>query len=190
MHAHDAMVESVIRGAPSHYRADLARKIVEGRDRTLLRSHGHALPGYYGPRGQLRICEAIMARFTPLLKECAGGDRVMAARGVVGFVMAVLVMEVATRLIVEDLRLGGGKGTEEEEEALSEGRRVLEESARFGELLNDEVGEEVAWGERADEDRRTEGDGEEKREGEEQGQQEGVVDETEEEGEEEEVELL
>ena len=69
-----------------------------------------------------------MYAFTPLLKKRVVKDRVMAARGVTGFVQSVLVPEVAVLLIMEDMDVDVG-----------EARNILTESSGMGELVNEEI---------------------------------------------------
>ena len=74
-----------------------------------------------------------MDAFAGLLRRQAAGDKLIGAAGVSGYVQAVLVPELAVRLVMEDL------GIEEEERA----RKVLGESWEVGELLCEEVGERI-----------------------------------------------
>jgi hypothetical protein len=69
-----------------------------------------------------------MSKFTPLLKKRVVKDRLMAARGVTGFVQSVLVPEVAILLIEEDMNI-------EAHEAIA----VLRESVKIGELVHEEI---------------------------------------------------
>lgn len=69
-----------------------------------------------------------MHEFTPLLKKMVVKDRLMASRGVAGFVESVIVPEVAVLLIKEDMNVGVG-----------EARDILTDSASLGELIHEEV---------------------------------------------------
>lgn len=130
---------------PSHYRQLLAADIAAGRNRTLkqsIMSDADArvrVPGYYGPRGGRVMQEEIMEALAGELREAAVRDSVVSARGVGVFVVGVLVLEVGIRLVMEDL------GVKEEE-----AREVMERSAAWGTLVNEEI-----------EERRPEGAGEE-----------------------------
>ena len=86
------------------------------------------IPGYYGTRGARAMQEAILLKFNRELRKAAVEDNVVSARAVGGYVASVLVPELGTRLIMEDLKIG-------EEEA----RGVMEKSAPLGSLVNEEV---------------------------------------------------
>ncbi|KAL2166439.1 hypothetical protein VTG60DRAFT_2767 [Thermothelomyces hinnuleus] len=119
-------------GAPSHYDALFRDAIRLGRNRTLLRSDANLTPGYYGLRGLRAMTENLIGEFSALLRRRAVEDRLVSARGYTAYLQAVLVPELAVRLIMEDLGVG-------EEEA----RKVLTESSSVGELLNDEIADVV-----------------------------------------------
>ncbi|KAK4032390.1 RTC4-like domain-containing protein [Parachaetomium inaequale] len=117
---------------PSHY-GDLFRDAVRaGRNRTLLRSDANLTPGYYGMRGLRAMTENLISEFSALLRKRSLEDRLVSARGHTAYLQAVLVPELAVRLIMEDMGVG-------EEEA----RAVLTESSDVGELLNDEIADVV-----------------------------------------------
>lgn len=125
---HYTFIKNLINGADSHYKLLLDQTVKAGKDRTLLKSETNLTPGYYGTRGLRAISENIMREFTPLLKKRAIKDRLMAARGVTGFVQSVLVPELTVLLIMEDMNT-----------AIDEARRVLKESAEIGELVHEEI---------------------------------------------------
>lgn len=123
----------------SHYRPLFALDIKHGRNRTLKQSIMGAkgegsstartlIPGYYGPRGAQAMQQAIMLKFNRELRKAAVEDHVVSARAVGGYVASVLVPELGTRLIMEDMNIG-------EEEA----RSVMEKSAALGSLVNEEL---------------------------------------------------
>lgn len=85
--------------------------------------------GYYGPRGGQLFEEMILSRFSGLIRQLAGRDPIMASRGVSEYVQGVLVPELATSLIMEDMSVDS-----------EEARRIMRESAEMGELINDEQG--------------------------------------------------
>ncbi|CAK7225434.1 hypothetical protein SCUCBS95973_005863 [Sporothrix curviconia] len=108
-------------------------------------------PGYYGRRGLRVLSEAIVQRHASTLSRRAIEDPLVAARGMVQFVQAVLVPELAVQLIREDLQaVGGGKG--KRNSSLDEARRVLHESAALGEDLMDEERDVVEDEEEEDDD--------------------------------------
>jgi hypothetical protein len=120
------------RAPQSHY-DDLFRDAVRaGRNRTLLRSDANLTPGYYGMRGLRAMTENLISEFSALLRKRSLEDRLVSARGHTAYLQAVLVPELAVRLIMEDMGVG-------EEEA----RAVLMESSDVGELLNDEIADVV-----------------------------------------------
>ncbi|CAK7267192.1 hypothetical protein SEPCBS119000_002415 [Sporothrix epigloea] len=94
-------------------------------------------PGYYGRRGLRVLSDAIVQRHAKILSRRAVEDRLLASRGMVQFVQAVLVPELAVLLIQEDLQAMGG-GKRKTGSSLDEARRVLHESAALGEEVMDE----------------------------------------------------
>lgn len=71
--------------------------------------------------------EGIFARFSDLIRQRTVEDRLVSGRGHLIFVQAVLVPELAVRLVMEDMGVG--------EEAA---RRIMQESVEVGRLLCDE----------------------------------------------------
>lgn len=125
---HHAFVKQIVDGATSHYRSILDETVKLGKDRNLLKSEADLTPGYYGTRGLRAISENIMHEFTPLLKKRVVQDRLMAARGVTGFVQSVLVPEVTVLLIMEDMNI-----------MADEARGVLKDSVGLGALVHEEI---------------------------------------------------
>ncbi|CAK7246028.1 MAG: hypothetical protein STHCBS139747_007650 [Sporothrix thermara] len=103
-------------------------------------------PGYYGRRGLRVLSDAIVQRHASTLSRRAIEDPLVAARGMVQFVQAVLVPELAVQLIREDLQAAGGAGfglgnkgqKTKRSNSLDEARRILHESAALGEEVMDE----------------------------------------------------
>jgi len=127
--AHEACLERVLRGqARSRFADLLAADVRAGTKRNLLKADFNTATGYYGPRGFRIMQEAVFARFSPLLRERAVVDPLVSSRSYSLYVQAVLVPELATRLVMDDMGIG-------EERALE----VLEESASVGELLCEDV---------------------------------------------------
>lgn len=135
---HHSYLKSLLEGASSYYRNMLAEQVRSGKDRTLLQavsnSENSLIPGYYGLRGFRAMSENIIDKFSSHLRRTAVTDRLVAARGVTGYVQNVLVPELAVRLICEDMSLGA-----------EEARQVMRESAGLGGLLNEEVEDVVNW---------------------------------------------
>ncbi|OAF56003.1 hypothetical protein VC83_07956 [Pseudogymnoascus destructans] len=124
--------------APSHYRDLLAKDIAAGRNRTLMQSIMSEagarvrVPGYYGPRGARVIQEEVLDALSGELREAAVRDVVVSARGVGVYVTSVLVLEVGLLLVMDDLGVGR-----------EDARGVMEKSAAWGTLVNEELDEEV-----------------------------------------------
>ncbi|KAH6853444.1 RTC4-like domain-containing protein [Chaetomium sp. MPI-CAGE-AT-0009] len=115
-------------GEPCHH-GDLFRDaVLAGRNRTLLQSDANLTPGYYGIRGLRAMTENLICEFAALLRKRSVEDRLIAARGHTMYLQAVLVPELAVRLIMEDMGVG-----------VEEARKILTESSDIGELLNDEI---------------------------------------------------
>jgi hypothetical protein len=135
---HHSYLKNLLDGASSYYRDILAEQIRSGKDRTLLQavsnSDNSLTPGYYGSRGFRAMSENIIEHFSSQLRKIAIKDRLVATRGVTGYVQNVLVPELTVRLICEDLRL-------EPDEA----RQVMRDSVGLGDLLNEEVEDVVTW---------------------------------------------
>ena len=140
-------LEDILQGRTrSVYRERLEARIKTGKNRTLKQrmmikgggkeeAEEEALlmmmmtTGYYGPRGGQLFEEMILSRFSGLIRQLAGRDPIMASRGVSEYVQGVLVPELATSLIMEDMSVDS-----------EEARRIMRESAEMGELINDEQG--------------------------------------------------
>lgn len=90
------------------------------------------MPGYYGLRGARVMQEEILDVLSGELREAAVRDVVVSARGVGVYVTSVLVLEVGLLLVMDDLGVG-------KEDA----REVIEKSAAWGTLVNEELDEEV-----------------------------------------------
>ncbi|PQE29165.1 RTC4-like domain-containing protein [Rutstroemia sp. NJR-2017a BBW] len=125
---HYVFIKKLIGGAPSHYRSLFDERVKSGKDRNLLKSSSNLTPGYYGSRGLRMMSENIMNKFTPLLKERAPKDRLIAARSPTAFVEAVVVPELTVLLIMDDMKV-----------ADEEARDILKESSELGDLVNEEI---------------------------------------------------
>ncbi|TGO84350.1 hypothetical protein BPOR_0515g00030 [Botrytis porri] len=125
---HHAFIEKIIGGATCHYREVFDEKVKAGKDRNLMKSSTNLIPGYYGSRGLRLISENIMHEFTPLKKNRAPLDRLIAARSTAAFVDSVVVPEVTVLLIKEDMNVS-------DEEA----RTILTDSSEMGDLVNEEI---------------------------------------------------
>ena len=126
--AHSPHMLDIINGGPSHFGDKLAKKIQEGSSRAL-KQEDNLYPGYYGPRGFNVMSEHLVHKYGDVLKEKAIENRVISGRGSAAFIQAVLVAELAVRLIMEDMHIG--------EDAA---REVMEESKELGEMIHEEEG--------------------------------------------------
>ncbi|KAK6954284.1 hypothetical protein Daesc_004251 [Daldinia eschscholtzii] len=117
----------------SYYREVLRENVEAGKNRTLLKTNDSLTPGYYGPRGLRAMTEYIMRTLSSVVRKRAVEDRLVSARGYTGYVQAVLVPELAVRLIMEDM------GVTEED-----ARGIMLESIEVGELLYEDSGDVIA----------------------------------------------
>lgn len=130
--AHHDYLEQVLRGKQCHYGDLLAGDVRAGLKRDLAKADFNNTPGYYGERGFRVMQEGIFARFSKLLRKRAVEDGLVSARGYSLYVQAVLVPELAVRLVMEDMGVA-------EEPA----RGILEESTWVGDLLCEDDGDVV-----------------------------------------------
>ncbi|KAK9775762.1 putative Restriction of telomere capping protein 4 [Seiridium cardinale] len=132
---HDGLIKGILEGHHSSHYADVLGEHVEaGENRTLLRTDENLIPGYYGPRGLRVMAEYITKTFSDTARKRAIEDRLISSRGYSGYVQAVLVPELAVRLIMEDMSVA-------EEDA----RKIMSESSDVGELVHEETKDVVRW---------------------------------------------
>ncbi|KAL2871067.1 RTC4 family protein [Aspergillus lucknowensis] len=81
--------------------------------------------GYYGTRGSGKMLQAITSRFARKLRRLAAEDHIVKQAGVVVYAQAVLVPELAVRLIKEDMKVDDDSA-----------RQIMRESIEVGEKLN------------------------------------------------------
>jgi hypothetical protein len=122
---------------PSKQRTDLSPSKRAELDSTAL-DDAAVYPGYYGARGRRLITENVMSLLSAEIKRSS--DAVVQTSGPASFVQAVMVPEVAVRLIMEDLRCDWEQAEE-----------VRERTFEMGVLLNEEVEDEVFVGEEDEE---------------------------------------
>lgn len=138
MRRHNAFIESILeQRVPSHFRDRLAEKVSKGENRSLMQTLKSGAsetltPGYYGPKGARVMMDHITKTFSAAIRTRAGSDRLIASGGVSGYIQAVLVPELATRLVMDDMRVGEAGA-----------REVLAESIEIGELLNEQEQDSV-----------------------------------------------
>ncbi|RMZ90676.1 hypothetical protein DV736_g2098, partial [Chaetothyriales sp. CBS 134916] len=122
------------RKTPSFYLEQLDAHAIAAKQSKprLLRTYLHSgvldvvKPGYYGPKGQKVVCDAVTNALTSDLKQASREDHVVRAAGIGAYVAAVLVPECTMRLVMEDIK------TRSQDWA----REVLSESSDIGRLLN------------------------------------------------------
>ena len=93
--------------------------------------------GYYGPRGARIMGQAVTTRMSAAIDGALRVDSVARAVGAGVYVSAVLVPELALRLVMEDMEMAD----EDEQKA----KMVLAESAEVGMLLCGDEDEVVRW---------------------------------------------
>lgn len=120
-------------------RTDLSPSKQQELETYALDSHA-VYPGYYGPRGRRLITEAVMTLLHAEIKKSS--DPVVLTSGPATFVQAVLVPEVAVRLIMEDLQCDEDKAEEVRDATFEMGSLLFEEVEDRVEI-GDEEGEEV-----------------------------------------------
>lgn len=132
-------VESVIDGTEPSIYADALRDLDKGRSsrRQKVASEfagdfGSNSVGYYGGRGAQIIGVEVAEMFTSKFLEDAQHDIISAAGGIPMYIQKVIVPEVASRLISQDM------GCE-----LAEARDILKKSADLGQALCEEENDEV-----------------------------------------------
>ncbi|KAI1093708.1 hypothetical protein F5B19DRAFT_449436 [Rostrohypoxylon terebratum] len=131
---HQDFLRDILEGTQqSHYRDILEENVESGKNRTLLKTEDSLTPGYYGPRGLRAMTEYIMRTLSSVVRKRAIEDRLVSARGYTGYVQAVLVPELTTRLIMEDMDVP-------EKDA----RKIMQDSIEVGELLYEDVGDVIA----------------------------------------------
>ncbi|KAF2442077.1 hypothetical protein P171DRAFT_522969 [Karstenula rhodostoma CBS 690.94] len=97
--------------------------------------------GYYGPRGKRVMMEVTTSELSDEIRDVAAKDPVVGRSGFAMFLQAVLVPECAVLLVMEDMGLVRG-----------EAREVLEVSGEMGELVNEEIDDEVVESEEDEEE--------------------------------------
>ncbi|KAL4887940.1 RTC4-like domain-containing protein [Aspergillus ambiguus] len=88
--------------------------------------------GYYGTRGAAKMLHGLTDRFSRTLRRLAAEDHIVKKIGVVGYAQHVLVPELATRLVKEDM------GVNDES-----ARMILRQSIDIGEKLNHALNDKV-----------------------------------------------
>ena len=93
---------------------------------TMIALFEEAQPGYYGPRGSELISEIVMKRLGDKIRKKENLlESLKFCGGVMGYISAVIVPEVGTLLIMEDM------GVER-----AEAKKVMRESVTYGNVVN------------------------------------------------------
>ncbi|KAJ5636618.1 uncharacterized protein N7484_009931 [Penicillium longicatenatum] len=88
--------------------------------------------GYYGTKGAQKMLYVVMERFGVRLRRLAKDDALVAKVGVAGYAQSVIVPELATRLIKEDMGVDA-----------SVARGIMRESIEIGQKLNPQLDDVV-----------------------------------------------
>ncbi|PYH43293.1 RTC4 family protein [Aspergillus saccharolyticus JOP 1030-1] len=122
----------------SFYRNILDTKLKSGEAKNFrLDMHGEGLEdiscGYYGTRGATKMLERIMVRYARKLRRLGSEDQIVNTAGVAGYAQAVLVPELAMRLVKEDMKVDDDQA-----------RQILRDSMELGEAMNPELSDKIA----------------------------------------------
>ncbi|KAE8349905.1 RTC4-like domain-containing protein [Aspergillus coremiiformis] len=133
----DHLEDLLIPGSQSYYRNILDSTLKSGKAKNFrLTLEGDGLEtiscGYYGTRGASKMLQALTTRFSRRLRRLAASDHIVKSAGVVGYAQAVLVPELAIRLVKEDM------GVNDET-----ARQILRDSIDIGEKLNFALNDKV-----------------------------------------------
>ncbi|RDW93532.1 RTC4 family protein [Aspergillus mulundensis] len=126
---------------PSYYRNYLQSMLKDGKARNfVLTLEGDALEvlscGYYGTRGAEKMLHRLTTRYSRKLRRLATEDHIVKKAGVVGYTQAVLVPELALRLIKEDMGVDDASA-----------RKIMRDSIDIGEKMNPAPNDFVPVGE-------------------------------------------
>lgn len=132
-------IESVIDGTEPSIYADGLRDLHRGKSgqrqkvaNEFAGDFGSNSVGYYGGRGAQTIGVEVAEMFTSKFLEDAQHDIISAAGGIPMYIQKVIVPEVASRLIAQDMECD-----------LAEARDILGQSADLGQALCEEENDEV-----------------------------------------------
>ncbi|KAJ5446431.1 hypothetical protein N7491_002513 [Penicillium cf. griseofulvum] len=84
--------------------------------------------GYYGTMGATRILEAIIRRFSVVIRRLATTDELIKTAGVAGYTQSVLVPELAVLMVKDDMKVN-------DEDA----RRIMRESMEIGHRVHPDL---------------------------------------------------
>ncbi|EKV11213.1 RTC4-like domain-containing protein [Penicillium digitatum] len=121
-------------GAFSYYRNILGTSFAPGKARNfrVRVSDDERLEtmtcGYYGTMGATKMLEAIIRRFSVVVRRLATTDELIKTAGVAGYTQSVLVPELAVLMVKDDMKVN-------DEEA----RRIMRESMDIGDRVNPDL---------------------------------------------------
>ncbi|KAL2826801.1 RTC4-like domain-containing protein [Aspergillus cavernicola] len=141
----DDLEKIMVPDSSSYYRNVLDTTLKSGKAKNFrLSLAGDGLEtmscGYYGTRGSDKMLLAITTRFARKLRRLAVEDHIVKQAGVVPYAQAVLVPELAVRLIKEDMGVDDDTA-----------RQIMRESIDIGEKLNFALNDKVPVTEESDE---------------------------------------
>ncbi|KAI5307016.1 hypothetical protein KEM56_005598 [Ascosphaera pollenicola] len=135
-------LEEIITGKrSSFYRKLMTKQADEEGDKSTMKKYRLTVEsknlesistGYYGPRGAKLMVDTLIEHFARKMRKQATTDKLIKNASVAGFVQAVLVPELTLLFVKEDMHAND-----------QDARRIIEESKRIGELLNDQPHESV-----------------------------------------------
>ncbi|KAL4911296.1 hypothetical protein BDW74DRAFT_7348 [Aspergillus multicolor] len=140
--SHFADIEKLlVPETPSYYRNYLQELLKNGKARNfVLTLEGDALEvlscGYYGTRGAEKMLQRLTTRYSRKLRRLAADDHIVKKAGVVGYTQAVLVPELAVRLVKEDMGVDDASA-----------RKIMRDSIDLGEKVNPAPNDFVPVGE-------------------------------------------
>lgn len=101
---YDQTVKGILNGhVKCHFSEEYKETVRRGGKRTLLKTEDSLTPGYYGPRALTLISRSISKRFRSNLRDAAISNKYVSARGNIMFIQSVIVPEIVTRLVMEDM---------------------------------------------------------------------------------------
>ncbi|KAF5860279.1 hypothetical protein ETB97_001757 [Aspergillus alliaceus] len=133
----DDLETLLVPDSQSYYRNMLDSTLKSGKAKNFrLTLEGDGLEtiscGYYGTRGAGKMLQALTVRFSRKLRRLAVSDHIVKLAGVVGYAQAVLVPELAVRLVKDDMEVNDDTA-----------RQILRDSIDIGERLNFELNDKV-----------------------------------------------
>lgn len=135
---YDDLAKLLVPECSSYYRNLLDSAMKSGKAKNFrLTLSGDGLEdiscGYYGTRGSGKMLQAVTTHFAPQLRRLAAADHIVKTAGVAGYAQAVLVPELAVRLVKEDMKIDDDQSA----------RQILRDSIGIGEKLNAQLNDVI-----------------------------------------------